>query len=102
MYTVDYFIKKFKNIPSENWTVGKVMDEVGRCCALGHCGVRDVNSKWVMTPEAKALIILFGGSEEEGEEDFSAVYTINDLDSGVINTGLMAKKNILEKLESLK
>ena len=40
MYNVDYFIKKFEAIPEENWTVG-VYEDGDKCCAMGHCGIRD-------------------------------------------------------------
>jgi hypothetical protein len=50
-YTVDYFINKFKAIPSSKWTTGQYT--IGtKCCALGHCGERGLG---VGGPEAKAL-----------------------------------------------
>lgn len=47
-YTVDYFIKKFSNIPRNEWCKG--MFKKGRKkCVLGHCGVKTWNSA-VNTP----------------------------------------------------
>ena len=40
MYDVDYFIKKFAAIPDEDWTTRKFVNDLGQCCALGHCGSR--------------------------------------------------------------
>lgn len=37
-YTVDYFIGKFKKIPTNKWCAGEINDGKGRKCALGHCG----------------------------------------------------------------
>ena len=38
---MDYFIRKFEAIPEERWTILEYVDRSGRCCALGHCGVRE-------------------------------------------------------------
>lgn len=54
-YDVNYFISKFEAIPEEKWTTGRYIDENGRCCAYGHCGVMPN----LMTEEAKALENLF-------------------------------------------
>lgn len=43
-YNVDYFIKKFEAIPEEKWTILVLIDNAGRSCALGHCGVLPTNS----------------------------------------------------------
>lgn len=37
-FDIDYFIAKFEAIPDERWTVGRLTDDEGRHCALGHCG----------------------------------------------------------------
>ncbi|WP_285011232.1 hypothetical protein [Pedobacter faecalis] len=39
-YTLDYFIEKFEAIPEDKWTTNEFADEQGRCCAFGHCGMR--------------------------------------------------------------
>lgn len=61
-YNVDYFIKKFKKIPSNKWTEIFVCDDVsGRKDALGHCGVKtsdDGTAVIQMNSEAMALIDL--------------------------------------------
>lgn len=60
-YDVDYFIKKFKAIPKEEWCIETFSDQKGRYCALGHCGV---NAGYI-TPEASALerILYFNVAE---------------------------------------
>lgn len=58
-FTVDYFINKFKGIPSKKWIVGQFSDRKGRHCALGHCGVRKARNT---TVEGDELIYLFSGS----------------------------------------
>lgn len=37
--TVEYFINKFEAIPEEKWATGEYSKK-GKCCALGHCGVK--------------------------------------------------------------
>jgi len=37
-FDVNYFIKKFEAIPEELWAINSFQDELGRYCALGHCG----------------------------------------------------------------
>lgn len=55
-YTINYFIKKFKAIPTEEIGAGRV--DVAHC-ALWHCGVRESAKEedpdWITTPEAEAL-----------------------------------------------
>ncbi len=53
-YMLQYFINKFTRIPKREWGTGQFMDNNGKCCALGHLGMRSDHS----TPEAKALIKL--------------------------------------------
>lgn len=52
-YTADYFIDKFKKIPSKNWCDGALSKGVKRC-ALGHCGFTDKE----ITEESAALMEL--------------------------------------------
>ncbi len=43
MYTIDYFIKKFKSIPDSRWctnTYESSIESPSKYCALGHCGAR--------------------------------------------------------------
>jgi len=56
-YDIDYFIRKFEGIPEDQWTKGSFCEEDGRCCALGHCGVRNPEDEGrpLYTPEANAL-----------------------------------------------
>lgn len=37
-YYIDYFIKKFEQIPEDMWCTELYTDNFGRCCARGHCG----------------------------------------------------------------
>lgn len=52
-YTVDYFIRKFKKIPTDRWCKFKIISN-GRRCVLGHCGF---STKGV-TEEGLALQLL--------------------------------------------
>lgn len=56
-YNVDYFIKKFKSIPANNWCSERLYDKNKiKFCVLGHCGVKYGNSTdYVYTREAEAL-----------------------------------------------
>lgn len=38
MFSLDYFIEKFKSIPDNRWNVGHQIKDDGTHCALGHCG----------------------------------------------------------------
>lgn len=55
-YNLDYFIKKFEEIPEEKWCVGSFRNKQDQCCALGHCGVKAGNMN--DPEEAHALKIL--------------------------------------------
>jgi len=55
-YDIHYFIAKFEAIPDNKWCVEKFTDEKGRCCALGHCGVRGSNTMFcISTKQGEAL-----------------------------------------------
>jgi hypothetical protein len=58
VYTIDYYIQKFERIPDDQWTTEAFIDNVGRCCALGHCGDRDNVQD---SPEAMAFSRLCHG-----------------------------------------
>ena len=72
-YNVDYFIKKFRAIPASKWTT-ETYASGDKCCALGHCGVRDDNMKEGYGMMAQSLRDLFRGhgllllSINDGEE----------------------------------
>ena len=51
----NYFINKFTAIPEEDWAQGDYVDRAGRCCALGHCGVRNDNEFQARLIEAHTL-----------------------------------------------
>ncbi len=57
-YTIDYFIKKFEAIPEELWCTGQLTIN-GKHCALGHTGIKKMNSDG-LNAEGKALLKLFG------------------------------------------
>lgn len=95
-YTKEYFIEKFKAIP--DYEIGR---GIHNHCALWHCGVRDNDLDYISTPEAKALINLFGGkTETENEIEYIAVYAVND-GFGIDSTKSTPKERILNKLQSL-
>ncbi len=68
-FTKEYFIKKFKAIPSKE--IGQT--ELNNHCALWHCGLR--NSLSNMTKEAKALALLFSDGESDNARE---VFRVND------------------------
>lgn len=110
-FDVDYFINKFEAIPGTNWTTGELWNsQTGACCALGHCGVRDVEFKhigedeplydgggWLFTEEALELIKIFGGTNIHHAED---VYGVNDARS--INEDEGPRERILNFLKQVK
>jgi hypothetical protein len=55
IYSIDYFIEKFKAIPRSKWTT-RHFEDGDKYCALGHCGFT-VSGK--QTDEGNALIALF-------------------------------------------
>lgn len=55
MYTIDYFIDKFQNIPENKWCIDRYENSSGQKCAQGHC-VNDIQD----LSEVIALIDLFG------------------------------------------
>lgn len=55
MYTVDYFIKKFKAIPEGRFLTGERHDGKGNHCAHGWCDLRNVINESGETMEEMAL-----------------------------------------------
>jgi hypothetical protein len=57
VYDVDYFIAKFEAIPEDKWGRSELSYDDGRCCVLGHCGLRSGGEFDYGRPseEAKAL-----------------------------------------------
>lgn len=53
-YNVDYFIKKFEEIPEEKWIAGSFSGMNGTHCALGHC--YNNGEGYTQSPEGSALI----------------------------------------------
>lgn len=57
-YNIDYFIKKFLEVPEENWCIREFVNVKGQFCALGHCGQTPTSA----TYEADSLQDLFIGN----------------------------------------
>lgn len=95
IYTVDYFIEKFSNIPEELWNSDGqyVSDSNPDCkCALGHCGFVSRH-----TDESDSLVRLFRSN------DFGVVF-VNDGNGEEIKTkyGNSPKERILNALKEIK
>lgn len=106
-YGCSYFIKKFEAIPESMWRVGE-FGEGERHCALGHCGMRNVNyyNDGKVNEESSALAGLLK-TLDVGlyHSDLSIVYKVND--HGVINMELKynlptPKQRILAALYDIK
>lgn|GEM_PF-3984743 len=66
-HNVEYFLKKFKAIPSEKIGKGSIRAH----CGLWHVGVRERQGRYTATTgEAKAYIKIFG--------DMETAYGVND------------------------
>jgi hypothetical protein len=108
MYSVNYFIKKFKAIPKELWCRGGLNGRYvpkykqHEHCMLGHCGVERMGDASELTPEATALFKLFDASLSviwKGRDtgpNWPKIYNINDRVSG------HPKDNVLTALKELK
>lgn len=95
MYTVDYFINKFKKIPAKLWCV-RSYQRADKYCALGHCGARytsDDDSEF--TEESQALQDLFSSVLH-----FHAA-SVNDGDAGSFKFN-SPKKRMLAALQKIK
>lgn len=109
-YTIDYFIEKFSAIPPHLWNVGSFGIYEGveflKKCALGHCGMSIKDCAYVSTPEADALLKIFGGysvNEDQIEiKNYWHVYTVNDGTSGNEKYGSTPKERMLNKLYEIK
>ena len=79
MYTIDYFIEKFENIPNDKWCVGTFSEKSNKFlglikaekyCAQGHCGIKSKIQADLFVwgkpinelIEASVLYHMFGGS----------------------------------------
>lgn len=105
-FNVDYFIKKFKAIPEDQWCVDKFSNDEGQKCAQGHCIPKSVLEG---TPkeynlrtspeiqELKALILLF---EKEVSRNTIIAHINNGTHSGYQQDS--PKKRVLEALWQLK
>jgi hypothetical protein len=91
MHTIDYFINKFKKIPSRKWCVGSFR-RGNKFCALGHCGINDRSN--TINRESKALVRILS--------KLGPVSYINDGKWGYKPLGNNAKTRILKALKSVK
>lgn len=120
-YTVDYFIEKFSAIPKSKWKTGHLTCKNGAKCALGHCGVREVdrenttdqevldslvgqNDDWLMTEEAIALSALFDrfGAKNGIFNALDAVYFTNDGEGAFDGYAKTPQERILKALNEIK
>ena len=70
-YDVDYFINKFKAIPLNKWCCDDYINEDGKCCALGHLGLRDFSGT---SDETTALEFLLDFKVPEINDGFVYKY----------------------------
>lgn len=74
VYNSEYFRQKFESIPENNWIIGALSDNRGRCCAQGHCminigqheGSAWVDERFIPGTESHALVEVFGGKAKMG------------------------------------
>lgn len=71
-FSLNFFIKKFEAIKSEDWGSGKLQEK----CVLWHCGMTDTIQYFHPTEEASALHKLI---TEKDTFVASDLYEINDL-----------------------
>ncbi len=105
-----YFINKFKAISEERWGTLALKDDEGRCCALGHCGVKShsyadpnlfglVITEDIPTDESTALVSNFKKSKFfQG----SKVTDINDGLSWFTFLGETPRERLLNALEIIR
>jgi hypothetical protein len=103
-YTLNYFIDFFSNIPTSQWTTCDLVDEVGRCCVLGHAGdaansnlrvTNTYNTRSLATKaRANALAKFFGGAR--------LASAVNDGSWGYEELGKNPRARILRALRNRK
>lgn len=101
IYDVDYFIKKFEAIPSDD--IG--CTELNNHCALWHCGVRSYANEvdYRETEESKALVKLFKTNTLDKDllnNKFKIVWKVND--SCYLVEGDTPKERILNYLYQIR
>ena len=95
-YDLEYFIAKFEEIPSEQWTSGTYLDDKGFMCAYGHCGMREGD---ISTKESRAIGKLILDLDE------SWSYTLADVNDGIgeySKFGGEPKQRVVNYLKSLR
>lgn len=96
-YTLDYFIKKFSEIPRNQWCTGKLANGLGQKCAYGHCG----ESMKRPTKESRALDALVATSDSS----YVGLASVNDGRIGAelkAELGKHPKTRVIRYLKSLK
>lgn len=90
-YTLEYFIKKFSEIPDSQWATKKFV--IGdRKCAFGHCGAIQSAQD---TNESKALMKLLSTL---GTMD---LFDVNDGKKPYAHLGSTPKERVINYLKSL-
>jgi len=82
-FNKEYFINKFKKIPSDQWCRGILNDNNQRYCALGHLGIEKY-SQINDNKRAQALCKIINGDKKidenlDGRFGYLNVSRINDL-----------------------
>ncbi len=97
-YDLDYFIAKVEAIPEDQWTVGKYADNEGRCCAMGHLGVRELSRK-------DDSEVARGRDTAESKALCKYAYDITIINDGIndlANYAPTPKQRVLKHLRALK
>lgn len=107
MFTVDYFINKFQEIPIQIWCKRYLTDDAGAHCAAGHCGSV---SSCSLNDETTSLANIIKNHPfnklRNNITDYAAIYNINDgnltswADYGSL--GVTPKQRILTALHDIK
>lgn len=103
-YNKQYFIDKFTAIPNDEWAIGKCIDDEGRKCALGHCGIRTLDKSYLDNEEAFNLVKLLTPIYPKDISliaDVQVVYDVNDGNLYGDREETTPKQRILEALNSL-
>ena len=96
MFTVEYFIKKFEAIPEEKWCMGRITDDQGRHCAMGHC-----LEKGTVSEELLALGRIFNSIVDSSNHN-AEIWEVNDGFYLYKELGDTPKQRILNALYEVK
>jgi hypothetical protein len=101
-HNADYFIKKFKAIPANQWCTHTFTSPTGKHCALGHLGFSFQDGRSILSVETKrgiALRVLF--------EKYCGNLSIVDANDGTVEAKRLfpnktIKGRVLAALEVIK